>query len=188
MPDVQVNTLVDLALLCLTEAVTGNPNPPAEICKRISGLVPHDADLYDDLCCEGLAYVSFGLIQPSWSNFPEPDIVSQTLRSSCGIPAWSVIIRMGIVRCVPTGTSTTMPTCEDWTAAAVQQAHDAQALRAASCCFRNAGMALEDTSNMFWGMNVTIGVQDQTQPQGGCVERNVEMTAQFPNCDCFSLS
>lgn len=96
---------------------------------------------------------------------------------------------MGIVRCVPTGTSTTMPTDSEWHDTSVQQAHDSQALRAASCCFRNSAMELEGGSpGMFWGMNVTIGAQDQTQIQGGCVERAVDMFAQIPNCDCFSLS
>jgi len=188
MADTQVTGLVDLAMLCLTTAVTGNPNPPANFCRRLDLQVAHDVDLYTDLCCEGLGYVSFGDIHPSWTSFPEPAIVNQAMRGPCGIPAWSVIIRMGLIRCLPTGTDTSMPTCEDWTEAFTQQVNDAQALRAASCCFSNAAQGLADAAGPYWGMSVAIGMQQQIQLQGGCVERNVIITAQIPNCDCFSLS
>lgn len=190
MADVQVNRLLDLALLCLTQAITGNPNPPENICRRLDLLVAHDADLYTDLCCEGLAYVSFGDINPAWGpEFPDPSLALQANRGACPVPAWAVGIRMGVVRCIPTGTSTTMPSCGDWTDASEQQANDAQALRAAACCFSNAARGLDETNQaMFFGMSVVIGTQQQVQIQGGCVERNVTITAQIPNCDCFSLS
>lgn len=188
MPDIQVNTLLDMAMLCLTAAVTGNPNPPANMCRRLDLQVAHDADLYDDLCCEGLGYVSFGDIAPSWGDdFPGPAVAQQLARDSCGIPSWAVEIRMGLVRCISSGTSTTMPSCATWTAESRQQADDAQALRAASCCLRNLIVADADMPGPFWGMSAVIGLQSQTQIQGGCVERNVTITVQMPNCDCLDL-
>lgn len=187
MADTQVNTLLDMAMLCLTTAVTGNPNPPENFCRRLDLQVAHDADLWTDLCCEGLAYVSFGDIVPSWDAFPEPAVVAQASRGACPIPAWMVSMRMGIVRCVPTGTDSDMPTCEEWTATSVQQTHDAQALRAASCCLQQFVVANEDARGPFWGMSAVISTQQQIQLQGGCVERNVEIMVQFPNCDCMSL-
>lgn len=187
MADYQVNQILDWAMLCLTTAVTGNPNPPAHFCRRLDLQVAHDADLYDDLCCEGLAYVSFGDIAPSWDGFPEPAIVTQANYGACGIPAWAVAFRMGIVRCIPVGTDATMPTCADWDAASRQQADDAQALRAATCCLRQTIVGNSEAPGPFWGMSVVIGLQQQVQLQGGCVERNVEITVQIPNCDCISL-
>jgi len=188
MADTQVNTLLDLAMLCLTTAVTGNPNPPANFCRRLDLQVAHDADLWTDLCCEGLAYVSFGDVFPSWDAFPEPTLVTQANYGSCSIPAWAVQIRMGIIRCIPSGTDTTMPSCEEWDAASRQQADDSQALRAATCCFRQQIVSESDATGPFWGMSTVIGTQSQIQLQGGCVERNVQITVQMPNCDCFILS
>jgi hypothetical protein len=185
--DVQVNTVLDWAMLCLTTAVTGNPNPPENLCRRLDLQVAHDADLYTDLCCEGLAYVSFGDVFPSFSSFPEHDIGNQNLRGPCGIPAWAVAVRMGIVRCVPSGTDTEMPTCADWDAVSRQQADDSQALRAAACCLRQRIVDTSDTPGIFWGMSATIGTQQQVQLQGGCVERNVTVMVQIPNCDCFTV-
>jgi hypothetical protein len=183
--DYQVTTLLNWAMLCFTTAVTGNPNPPENIGLRLDQQVAWDADLYTDLCCEGLGYVSFGDIFPSWEGFPEPSLAAQANRT-CPIPAWAVVMRMGIVRCVPSGTDTTMPSQEEWTNTVVQAANDAQALRAAACCFQQMVAAAEDAATPFWGMSATVGQSTQTQIQGGCVERNVEITVQIPNCDCFS--
>lgn len=185
--DTQVNTLLDWAELCLVTAVTGNPNPPENFCRRLDLQVAWDVDLYRDLCCEGLGYVSFGDVFPSWGDFPEPAIVNQGNYGSCSPPAWGVQIRLGLVRCLPQGTDTTMPTCDEWRATSVQQTHDSQALRAASCCLRQQIVAVTDTPGPFWGMSAVIGTQSQIQLQGGCVERNVTITVQMPNCDCFSL-
>jgi len=187
MADVQVSQLLDWAMLCLTTAVTGNPNPPQNFCRRLDQQVAWDADLWTDLCCEGLGYVSFGDVFPSWESFPEPAIVRQANNGACAPAAWAVVIRMGLVRCVPVGDDSDMPTCAEWNAASRQQADDAQALRAASCCLRSRIVANADTPGPFWGMSVVIGNQTQTQIQGGCVERNVEITVQMPNCDCMSL-
>lgn len=187
MSDYQVNTLLDVAQLCLTTALTGNPNPPNEIGRRLDLQVAWDADLYDDLCCEGLAYVSFGDIVPSWTGFPEPAVANQVNHGDCSIPSWAVSLRMGVVRCVPVGSDTSRPTNAEWIAASIQQAHDAQALRAATCCFRQ-WVIDNDAPGPFWGMSVLIGNQGQLQLQGGCVERNAIITVQIPNCDCFSVT
>jgi hypothetical protein len=186
--DIQVNTLLDWAMLCLTTAVTGNPNPPENFCRRLDLQVAHDADWYTDLCCEGLAYVSFGDVFPAWSEFPEPDVVRQANYGSCSPPAWAVQIRMGMIRCVPVQHHNGMPSCDDWTQASRQQADDSQALRAATCCFRQRIVADSDAPGIFWGMSAVIGNQGQIQLQGGCVERNVTVTVQIPNCDCFTVS
>jgi hypothetical protein len=183
--DYQVSTLLDWAEFCFISAVTGNPNPPENIGRRLDLQVAWDVDLWRDLCCEGLGYVSFGDVFPSWTGFPEPDVVNQANYGACSPPAWAVQIRMGLVRCVPSGTDTTMPSMADWNAASAQQTSDSQALRRASCCFRQRIVADSDTPGPFWGMSAVIGTQGQIQLQGGCVERNVTITVQIPNCDCM---
>ena len=186
MGDFQVTTLLDWAMFALTSAVTGNPNPPENFCRRLDLQVAHDADLYTDLCCEGLAYVSFGDVFPSWEGFPEPAVVNQANYGACAPPAWAVVLRMGLLRCIPVSNHEHgMPSCADWTAASVQQTYDSQSLRKASCALRQHVMGNSDTPGPFWGMAAVIGSQGQIQLQGGCVERNVTITVQMPNCDCF---
>lgn len=184
MPDVLVLPLAQVLLNCLCAAVSGNPNPPQNCCYRIGNNPPMDVDWYTDLCCEGLAYVSLGDIFPSTDSFGEADIVRQAA-SACPPASWAVTFRIGIIRCVPTGTSTTMPTCNQWTDAFIQNVHDAQALRAAACCFRSY---VTSNTGAYFGMSTIIGRQSQGEPQGGCVERSMDIMAQIINCDCPEVS
>jgi hypothetical protein len=60
--------------------------------------------------------------------------------------------------------------------------YDSQSLRKAACCFRNWVNAQVGTQ--FDDMNVAIGRITQGNPQGGCVERSLTLTVQFPDVDC----
>jgi hypothetical protein len=177
-----VVVLAQVALSCLSDAVTGVPNPPANICFRIGSEIAHDVDLTNDLCCQGLAYVSLGDTFPSSDSFPEQDIVRQA-NTVCSPPSWAQEFRLGIIRCVPVVIDDlgSMPTCDDWNTAALQNMWDSVALRRAACCIRSF-IASDD--GFFMGMSVVIGRQSQGTPLGGCVERSLAMSLQFPNCDC----
>lgn len=179
MSDVAVQAALEALYTCLCGAVQEHPTPPQHCCYRIGSEVAFDADLYTDLCCEGLAYVLLGDMWPSSNSFPEMDQVRQA-NSRCRIDAWAVELRMGIVRCAPAGTETTMPTCDNWAAAAATNRLDAWVLRRAACCFREAipTIALLD------GFSVVVGRQVQGSIQGGCAERYVTVQVQVPNCDC----
>lgn len=174
--------LADIALLCLTQAATGVPNPPANFCYRVGSEVTHDVDMFTDLCCEGLGYVSLGDTYPSSGSFPEQDIVRQA-NTVCAPPAWAQAFKVGLVRCVPVVNNElgTMPTCADWNAAALQNMWDSVALRRASCCIRSY---IANNEGFFLGMSVVIERQIQVNPLGGCVERYFTIILQFPNCDC----
>lgn len=74
-----------------------------------------------------------------------------------------------------------MPTCTEWTAAAIENMWDSVVLRKALCCYRTA---VRNTL-YFEGMSVVIDRQIQGPPLGGCVERYTSATVQFPNCDCM---
>jgi|SRR5262245_23185955 len=173
-----VPQVAGLMLDCLCSITSANPNPPGQCCLRVGTQVAHDADLFTDLCCEGLAYVRLGQIFPT-TNFPNPDTVHQAV-SGCGIVSWGVEFEAGIIRCVPVGTDDQMPTCEEWTAAAGQNFYDAQALRQVGCCL-GEGLA---TIDAMIGMSIVVGPQTQGDPLGGCVQRSVIITVQIPNCDC----
>jgi hypothetical protein len=177
-PVQHLDAIMETLLSCLCEAVSGNPNPPQKCCFRIGEQVAHDADLFSDLCCEGLAYVALGDIYPVFGPFPEPGEVDQANRA-CSFPSWAINVRMGILRCTPVGTDTTMPTCAEWNTAAFQQIYDVQSLATAACCFKRSWVAAQP------GMSVVIGTNSTTVPEGGCVERFIGMQIQTINCpDC----
>lgn len=173
-----VAPLATVLLNCLCAAVSGHPNPPLNCCLRVGIEVAHDVDLFTDLCCEGLAYARMGNVFPS-TTFPEIDVQNQA-NSKCPWPSWAVELQAGIIRCVPTGTTTSMPTCEEWTAAAVQDFADSQSLRQAACCF----VAAVRADPVLLGMSAVVGRQEVSTPSGGCIERSFTITVQVPNCDC----
>lgn len=169
-----LDEIATLLLSCLCEAASGGPNPPASCCLRIGTEIAHDADMFTDLCCEGLAYVSIGSIYPVVGSFPEQSIVTQA-NQVCSFPSWAVSLRAGIIRCVPTG-GEEMPTCDAWTSATLQNLADAQTLARTVCCFKGAWYDLEK------GMSVVIGPNDTSNPLGGCVERFVTLQVQTTVC------
>ena len=169
------------AKTCLCEAVELLDSPPQHCRFQVGNEGFAGVGVDSDECCEGVAYTALGDIYPSWSSFPDADIIRQ-IQGHCVIQAWAVDIKLGIIRCAPTGTDTRPPTDAEWNAAALLGFADAQALRRASCCLRQG---VDTISGQFDGMNVVIGRQQQGVTQGGCMERYVTVTVQFPNCeDC----
>jgi hypothetical protein len=180
LADTQIISLAQAFLTCLCDAVALNPNPPEHCCFRVGSEVPHDMGFTIDQCCQGIAYVSLGDVWPSTSGFPNTDTTEQA-NSVCSPPSWGIQLRAGIIRCLPTSDPVGNPiTCTEWTAGFVQQAHDSQALRRATCCFRN----FIRNSQEFLGMSVVIERQSATNPSGGCIERFQPVSVQMLNCDC----
>jgi hypothetical protein len=179
-PDQFVSVLMDQLLACLCEQVALQPNPPQHCCFRVGTEIAHDAGILEDLCCEGLAYVALGDTYPSSDSFPEQDIVRQA-SAHCAPPTWAQAFKVGIIRCVPVGDQFLPPSCVEWNAASRQNVIDAQTLRRVACCMRNF---VVNNDGIFFGMSLVIERQSQGNPQGGCVERSMTLTAQFPNlCD-----
>lgn len=177
--------VIDLAvaaLSCLSQAVTGLPGAPGNVCFRVGLEVAHDLDMVNDLCCEGLAYVALGDTYPSSQSFPEQDIIRQA-NAVCAPVSWAQQFKFGIIRCVPVMLDDlgTMPTCADWNTAALQNFYDSIALRRTACCFRQF---ISSSQGLLEGMSVVIERQTQGSPAAGCVERSLTITVQMPNCDC----
>jgi hypothetical protein len=179
-PDQFVSVLMEKLLECLCDNVNAQPNPPAHCCFRVGPEVAHDAGIFQDLCCEGIAYVSLGDTYPSSDSFPEADIVRQA-NSACAPNTWAQVFQVGIIRCAPVGNEFIPPGCDDWNAAARQNVVDAQTLRRVACCMRSF---IFENNDLFLGMSLVIDRQTQGTPQGGCVERQMTLTIQFPNFDC----
>jgi hypothetical protein len=178
--DTQVIALAQALRDCLCAQTSANPNPPALCCFRVGTEIAHDIGINEDICCQGMAYVSIGNVWPSTNGFPGEDTDRQA-NVQCWPPAWAVELRTGIIRCVPTG-GEDPPTCPEWAEAHIQVAHDSQALRQAACCFRTYVQSGPDYLGT--GMSIVIGRQEQSNPFGGCVERSMTITVQMPNIDC----
>jgi len=172
--DQQLRVISTQLLSCLTEAVTGNPNPPANIGYRVEYTPPEEL-WPEDLCCEGLAYVAYGDNWPSVTSFPEADFVQQ-VRGGCYPPAWGAQFKLGIMRCTSMSMQPSQ-TVQDENY--FQDLDDSQALRQAVCCFRN----YFKSEPQWLGWDVVIQRQQKTV-LGGCKDRYVELAVQFPNCDC----
>lgn len=174
-----IGPLMVAARECLCTAVNAMPNPPQHCCFRVGTQVIHDAGIFTDQCCEGIAYVMLGDLFPSSESFPEQDIVRQA-NANCAPPTWAVYLKMGIIRCIPVGDEDPL-TCTQWDEAALQNIFDTTALIDASCCFRSY---VTRTSTSMVGMSVVIDRQVQGNPLGGCVERSLSIAVQIPNCEC----
>lgn len=179
-PDQYVSALMNKLLECLCTYSQAAEGAPAHCCFRVGTEIAHDAGMLEDLCCEGIAYVSLGETYPSSESFPEADIVRQA-NSICAPATWAQSFQVGIIRCAPVGNGFVPPGCTDWNAAARQNIIDAKTLRQVACCMRDFVVNNEEG---LLGMSLIIERQLQGNPQGGCVERTMKLTAQFPNSEC----
>lgn len=179
-PDQFVSVLMNQLLNCLCTYSQSAEGAPTHCCFRVGTEIAHDAGIFQDLCCEGIAYVALGDTYPSSDSFPEADIVRQA-NAKCAPNTWAQIFQVGIIRCAPMGDELMPPSCDEWNAAARQNVIDALTLRRVACCMRDFVVQNNDS---FLGMSLVIDRQIQGNPQGGCVERTMKLTAQFPNCDC----
>lgn len=177
-----VYVVANQALVCLQASFPVSGYAPAEFCVRVGTNVTYDIDQYRDICCDGLGYVLLGSTVASSTSFPEQDIIRQA-NSICAPAAWAQTLTVGIIRCIPTaGPQGTMPSCDDWTLAHYQNVADIMALRRTACCFRNWFV---NQTGLLEGMSIVLQPQSQGAPQGGCVERSMDITIQMPNCDCL---
>src|SRR5262245_25039834 len=106
------------ALECLQAVYPVSGYAPGQYCFRVGSSVTFDIDQYNDICCEGLGYVTLGDTYPSSASFPDSDIVRQA-QARCPPVSWAQQIKVGIIRCIPTvvDDQAGMPTCTDWTLA-----------------------------------------------------------------------
>lgn len=177
MPDTIILPLANALLTCLETTATANPDTPAQFCLRAGGLVIHDVDAQgslDKVCCPGLGYVRIGRNYPSSIDFPAPDPRSDKCLSLARVQELFV----GIVRCVPGMANPQGPTCEDWTAAAVHDANDIQAIWDAVCCWTGMDAFRAVKSRPFSIIDSSV-VQE-----GDCIERFMTVLVQIPKCRC----
>ena len=174
MPDTIILPLANELLACLETTAGANPDPPAQFCLRAGTSVIHDVDAQaslDTTCCPGLGYVRIGRVYPS-TTFPELDSRSD----KCLSITRALELTMGVVRCIPGMGSPEGPSCDDWTAVAVHEANDIQALFDAVCCWVQT-----QEFNRLRGRRYSIVESDVTQ-EGDCIERFMTVLVEIPKC------
>lgn len=174
MADTLIIPLANALLDCLETEVELNPNPVAEYCLRAGPTVIHDVDgntSTDKVCCPGLGYVRVGRVYPS-TDFPDPDLRND----KCLSLARALELTVGLVRCVPGMGTPEGPTCAEWTAAAVQDADDLDALFKAVCCWVSS-TEFKAVRARRWAIQESV--VDQT---ADCIERSMQILVELPKC------
>jgi hypothetical protein len=167
-------TVIEMAATlrdCLSTELALRANPPADTC-----LIPGEdgrtflsVGLGEDRCCAGFAWVRVARVAPVIPPAGEDP-------GNCGIDTWQVDFEMGVARCAPTGENFALagPTCAEWTESFAQVQRDAEAMRAALCCFRPQ-VASGRTYPTEW---LPFG------PLGGCTGGIMGVSIKIDDCDC----
>jgi hypothetical protein len=158
-------------LACLTVAAQAADNPPKNF-----GFLPgqqaiEDLSAYDDLCCDGTAYVRFSSRYPS-GNFPEPDGGQR----NCDPVAWAVVWELGIMRCADPGTVNHIVTMAEWSVINTQHLTDEATLCAAVASYKSLYSSGANDAG------VLIGVGSPLGPAGRCIAQILSVTTQIIGC------
>jgi hypothetical protein len=157
-------------LACLQVQAEAAVNPPKNFQFLPGSVATADISQYNDLCCEGTAYVRMAAQYPSGTQFPSPD----TTASNCDPFSWGVIFELGIMRCSPMGDVQAIPTSAEWHDVFAQQAIDAHSMRAAICCWISSYRSP--------GAGVQIGQWAPVGPEGGCMIGTLSVTLEMILC------
>jgi hypothetical protein len=160
-------------LACLEQEVDKTLHPPLYRGLRPGQVVDHLISTTSDECCQGLAWVRPVQFVPSSGQFPIQDETPPPVKTR----AWAVTLEMGVVRCAPTPTETTIPSNAAWFDVVSAVMDDAAAMRRAICCF----VDLDPISRNKWTLPL------QWQPldvEGGCVGGTLQVVVRGPACDC----
>lgn len=167
-------------LACFRGELLDGPSPPPEekICLRAGELVPFNLGTGEDECCTGLAWVRIARVEyvprrTTAATATGDLVLADGTSSGCGGFPYAVVLEMGAARCFPFGSTAAGPTCDQWTAIALQQDADAAAMRKAVCCI--AEMAPD------MGADVVPGTWEPRGAEGGCIWGTMEVTV---NVDC----
>ena len=174
MADTTLLPLANALLNCLETELALNPDPPARSCLQVGNQIIHDVDAgisADKVCCPGFSYVRIGTVFPS-TEFPVPD----TRNDKCLSLSRAAEFTAGVVRCIPGMGTPEGPSCADWTAAAVHDADDIQAIWDAVCCWTGT-----DAFKVIRGRPFSILGTDVVQ-EGDCIERFMTILVQIPRC------
>jgi hypothetical protein len=155
---------------CLCEQVTllGHYTPAFRCCIMPGGETGMPAALTEDVCRCGFGWVRVAGYTPA-EDFGEAGHVSV----KCRPKQWRLALEIGIAGCMPIGTASALPTCDEYLAAFDRQMAEAAAMRrAVECCFPDPTR----------GRLVEFG-EYVPESEGNCLWATMTATVQVINCD-----
>lgn len=130
-------------------------------------------------CCEdeGQLTVNLQNVFPS-RNFPVPEPGPE----NCVTPYEVLNFEIQVIRCVPTGTHTRGPTCDQLSQTAEMTFSDLMAMRAGVRCCLQDTEGIEELASVpyfrwSFGEHISLG------PEGGCVGSSLQVLVGIPICD-----
>jgi hypothetical protein len=165
------NLLACLTVAVQAQAAAGNAPVPARIGFLVGATAVEDLSVYDDMCCDGTAYVRFASAYPS-ANFPQPDQGDR----NCDPIAWGTIWEVGIMRCAPVGTANFITDMPTWAATNAIQMSDNNALEVTSTSYKQIYATGANDAGVLVGQVTPLG------PQGKCVSLSMSITIQAIGC------
>lgn len=157
-------------LNCLQTELTANPVPiaPQHVMLRAGGEVTPLLGLHDDECCRGLGWVRIARMS-GVRQLGDSDNVS------CFSAERELTLELGVVRCAPSADASTVPTEDQWTAAAFQLDTDQGSMEAAICC---AFGDLEGTA----AEEMAVGEYTPFGVDGNCIGGTMEVRIRMTRC------
>lgn len=157
-------------LACLQTQLGANPVPiaPEHVMLRAGGEVTPLLGTRDDECCRGLGWVRIARISGVQQ-------LGDTNNVSCFQAERDLVLELGVVRCAPSSDVSTVPTEDQWTAAAFQLDTDQGSMEAAICC---AFGDLEGTA----AEEVAVGEYTPFGVDGNCIGGTMEVRIRMTNC------
>lgn len=166
----QAIVLAQTLLTCLQAELGANDVPiaPEHVMLRAGGEVTPLLGIRDDECCRGLGWVRISRIS-GVRQLGDLDNVS------CFSAERELTLELGVVRCAPSSDASTVPTEDQWTAAAFQLDTDQGSMEAAVCCAFGdlEGLAAEE---------VAVGEYTPFGVDGNCIGGTMEVRIRMTNC------
>lgn len=145
-----------------------NPPPDENICLRHGEQVAPSLGTGSDECCSGLAWVRVATVEPLRD--------AGDGGSRCVTSERRVTLEMGAAHCMPWGTTEAGPTCEQWTAVALQADAYHGAMERALCCLRST--LSRDQAEV-----ITPGAYAPFGPDANCVGGTMQVIVET-SCGC----
>lgn len=161
-------------LACLETALLAGPNPPpaSKIMLRAGAEVTPLLGTGTDECCTGLGWVRIATVS-GVKQLGDPDNVS-----GCFNAERTLVLELGVARCAPMSDISSVPSEDQWAAAALQLDADMGAMEAAVCC----AFGDLDSDPPSPAIEVSVGSYQPFGVDGNCIGGTMTVNLRLDAC------